>query len=217
MPIYTCRWCGQDYNYYPSYDNRRNNRGYCGRGCIRKRREAMQYVRKAKKIKRILSAFWSRKKITDVGCWEWQGSIHPNGYGMSITDGHRWKDIENEMGIKKSRWAHRLAYLIYYGKIHEEMQVLHKCDNPKCINPDHLFLGTAADNCRDRHEKGRDAKGEKNGSARLTERKVLSAREEYKLGGLTITELSVKYNVSFTTISAAVRGITWKHLGRLHG
>ena len=142
------------------------------------------------------------KKIGD--CWIWPGYKMPSGYGELRVDGKNWL-------------AHRYFWTITHGPITNGLWVLHKCDNPSCFRPDHLFLGTAADNCRDRHEKGRDAKGEKNGSARLTERKVLSAREEYKLGGLTITELSVKYNVSFTTISAAVRGITWKHLGRLHG
>jgi hypothetical protein len=81
-------------------------------------------------------------KISESGCWEFQGALLPNGYGK------KWHN-------KKCWLAHRLAYYKKYGAIPADMHVCHKCDNRKCINPDHLFLGTRLDNMRDMIAKGR--------------------------------------------------------------
>ena len=86
------------------------------------------------------------------GCWLWLGSLNrPNGYGM--------------FGQYPRRGAHRVAFGLYKHPIPKGAHVLHRCDMPCCVNPDHLFLGSVLDNAADKIAKGRDAKGTKNGQA----------------------------------------------------
>jgi len=85
--------------------------------------------------------FWSRVKKTDR-CWLWTGNKNPDGYGMFWLDG-------------KAHGAHRVSWLFHYGEIPKHLFVLHHCDNPACVRPCHLFLGTAGDNSRDSWAKGR--------------------------------------------------------------
>lgn len=86
--------------------------------------------------------FWSKVQKTD-GCWEWTGSRRPKGYGVFAVNGARRES------------AHRVAYALFIGPISAGFFVCHRCDNPRCVRPDHLFLGTQADNMRDMHAKGR--------------------------------------------------------------
>src|SRR5256885_74384 len=87
-------------------------------------------------------SFWNRKTISPSGCWEWVGSKRELGYGQV-----RYKG--------RSARAHRIAWELTFGEIPDGRSVLHKCDNPPCINPDHLFLGTQQDNVDDMFRKGR--------------------------------------------------------------
>lgn len=91
-----------------------------------------------------IAKFWSGTQISDLlGCWEWQKGLgSPFGYGVFYFDG-------------KSQRAHRVSWTIVYGPIPAGLWVLHKCDNPGCVNPSHLYLGTAKDNMRDSVERGR--------------------------------------------------------------
>lgn len=96
--------------------------------------------------KTLKERFEEKYKIVASGCWEWQYSVNKKGYGM--------------FGIATSttQLAHRVSFTLYKGDIPEGLFVLHHCDNPKCVNPEHLFLGTNTDNMRDAKAKGRLAK-----------------------------------------------------------
>lgn len=102
-----------------------------------------------------------------TGCWLWTGARHPQGYGF----------IKRKDGTQLR--AHRVAYELAYGPIPPGLQVCHRCDNPRCIRPGHLFLGTARDNAADMVAKGRAARnaGERNGGALLTRPQVVQIRE----------------------------------------
>lgn len=150
-----------------------------------------------------------RLKATTVvntvsGCWEWQGSKH-NGYGRTIV-GSR-KD-----GTRHTISAHRLAYETWKGTIPVGFEVCHKCDNPSCINPDHLFIGTRQDNINDRERKGRNVVkvGEEQARSKLTKKNVKDARWERAYVGTSYQKLADKYGVSKKTIQNAINGATWK-------
>jgi len=83
-------------------------------------------------------------KKTELSCWEWQGELHPNGYAYTTT-----------YETRKREHAHRVSYRIFKGEIPKGLYICHHCDNPKCINPDHLWAGTAKENMQDAKRKGR--------------------------------------------------------------
>ena len=139
------------------------------------------------------------------GCWEWFGSKR-NGYGRMII-GSRTD------GTRKSVSTHRISYELTYGEIPIGMEVCHKCDNPSCVNPSHLFLGTRQDNIDDRERKGRNnpPKGEKHAKAKLTEADVLAIRTK-RLQGVSFGKLAKEYGVCKKTIQDAVSGKHWSYL-----
>lgn len=141
--------------------------------------------------------FWERVLKSD-GCWEWTGIKHYKGYGEFTPLGHR--------KVK----AHRYSYILHYGPISDEIQVLHKCDNPPCVRPDHLFLGTNLDNKIDSMQKGRHAKHERNGSAKVTMDQVEEIRRTYSGGTVTQTSLARLYGLSTREMCAIVRFETWR-------
>jgi hypothetical protein len=136
----------------------------------------------------------------NTGCWLWHGRTDKkDGYGvMTIRNG---KEV-------KVRRAHRLAWERAFGEIPEGMSVLHKCDTPPCVNPEHLFLGTQLDNMRDRKAKGRfiGKRGETNPHAKLTWDDVAAIRGSTELHRV----LSARYNVSGSVISNIQTGKVWK-------
>lgn len=97
---------------------------------------------------RVVKRFWAKVRKTD-GCWEWTGSRDRKGYGR-LSIGSRLD------GSKRPHGAHRIAWVLARGSIPNGLSVLHHCDNPRCVRPDHLWLGTIADNNRDMFAKGRD-------------------------------------------------------------
>lgn len=132
------------------------------------------------------------------GCWLWTGTANNHGYGKLQHNG-------------KLSYAHRVSYLLHIGPISDGLCVLHKCDVPSCCNPDHLWLGTKADNTRDKVAKRRqhDGVGENNGRAKLTAKQVKEIRS--KLGsGQTRASIAAEYGVKPTTVSGIQRGETWK-------
>lgn len=108
--------------------------------------------------------FWA--KVDKSGdCWIWTANCTSGGYGQF------------QYSYKQPRQAHRVAWELELGPVPIGLDVLHHCDNPPCCRPDHLFLGTDADNVADRTRKGRTAKGSQNAGAKLTEQQVLEIRE----------------------------------------
>lgn len=146
----------------------------------------------------------SKIKINEeTGCWEWTGGISSGyGYGNMCVGGH---------GVKQM--THRIAYTVFKGEIPEGLLVLHKCDNGRCCNPDHLFLGTQKDNVQDCIRKGRRIvgkrlKGETNPNSKITEDDV----REIRKSKLCLRELSEIYGVSICIISKVKRRIYWAHV-----
>lgn len=142
--------------------------------------------------------FWAKVDKSQE-CWEWTASKHFSGYG--------------EIGyLGKKHKAHRISWMIHHGEIPEGLYVLHKCDNPACVNPDHLFLGTHNDNMADKMQKGRCSalKGESNGESRLTEQQVKEIRALYP--SFNQIKIGKMFNVSNTTISKIVRRESWRHI-----
>lgn len=131
------------------------------------------------------------------GCWEWIGDIAKVGYGRMYFFGKR-------------RYAHRVSYEIYKGKIPSGMLVCHHCDNPKCVNPDHLFLGTKRDNALDASSKGRLQHGENHTKALLSERDVIQIRRIYANQKKTQLEIAKLFGVSGPCVWAIVNGVNWK-------
>lgn len=133
------------------------------------------------------------------GCWRWTAMTLPDGYGMIW---FRTKMIG----------AHRARWILEHGAIPIGMVVCHRCDNPPCTNPKHLFLGTRADNNRDRMRKGRSALGEKSGRAKLTEEQVREIRRTYTPYKVTCKMLAKKFGVTWEHIHRVVMGQSWRHL-----
>jgi len=131
------------------------------------------------------------------GCLEWRGSQDKDGYGR-IGRGRRGEGME---------CTHRVAYEAAFGPIPMGMNVLHRCDNPPCCEPTHLWLGTDLDNMADRDAKGRTAvqKGERNGNAKLT----LGQVEEIRVDARLLREIAADYGVGQSMVSLIRNGKRW--------
>lgn len=145
--------------------------------------------------------FFANLEATPTGCVEWTGSLKSNGYGQIYGEG-------------KKHYTHRLAWRFAVGPIPDGLLICHTCDNPKCVNVAHLFLGTFRDNMQDCVRKGRiqDQRGSRNNHARLTDEQVLEMRELYRTGQ-PIKAIARKYgNLDPSSTSRVVRGLYWRHL-----
>lgn len=160
----------------------------------------------ARKASNPREAFASRYQVDPVSeCWNWTGTFAKGGYGQ-------WQYSKTPLGGGKYQrhrvYAHRLSWELNEGAIPEGMVVCHRCDNPGCVNPAHLFLGTMADNQRDMARKGRSPRGERQGKSKLTEadvRAILASSEPHAIVGR-------RYGVTVGTVSDIRRKITWSHL-----
>ena len=169
-------------------------RGYCSR-CYQRVQEGVPLDAPAQR--RNGAPFWESVASVPSGCLEWTAGLDGHGYGRT-----RWKG--------RGQGAHRVAWELTYGGIPEGLDVLHQCDNPVCVNPDHLFLGTQADNMQDKAVKGRALSGEENPQSLLTASQVLEIRE--LAGTMTHREIAEKYGVHKATVSDITRRQTWAHI-----
>lgn len=147
--------------------------------------------------------FWKRvSKGSEDDCWNYLGRPK-NGYG-TISSGPRGSRVEE--------YAHRFSYALHKGEIPFGLQVLHSCDNRKCVNPKHLFPGTIQDNMKDKVIKGRHVKGEIHYRAILSEEDVLEIRRLHVPWVVSFADLAKQFNVSHATIYAILHRKNWKHI-----
>ena len=150
------------------------------------------------------------KKVRQSGpdeCWAWRGAIDQKGYGAVKVGG-------------KKQSAHRVSWKLFRGPIPSGLCVLHHCDNPGCVNPEHLFLGTPRDNARDCVKKGRHnfsvhpechVRGERAWNAKLTEEDVRAIRREFTLG-TNRKDMARRFGIGCKHIWAIANGRLWKHV-----
>lgn len=143
--------------------------------------------------------FIDRTKVVGQ-CWEWTGTKEGNGYGWLRWDRHPAK-------------AHRLAWMLVHGPFpeHGNRHVLHHCDNPPCVRPSHLWIGTHADNMADRHRKGRykALKGEEHPNAKMTWQEVEQIRAQW-INGRSQASLAEEHGISPTMVWYIVRNKGWR-------
>lgn len=168
----------------------------------------------SKRIQELPSRFWAKVKkdgpvpvhLPDLGkCWVWTAGCYPSGYGVFSVNG-------------SPRGAHRVSYELAKGPVPDGLYVLHACDNPKCVNPDHLFAGSQKDNIQDMHNKGRyrngAVRGERNPASKLTDDDVRCIRSIYKPYSREFSQraLARRFGVSKKVIELVLSGRAWGHV-----
>lgn len=142
-------------------------------------------------------------------CWTWTGARHRGGYGVLHTGGKCGRTV----------YAHRVSWMLHTGTDPANMAVCHRCDNPPCCNPRHLFLGTIADNVRDMIDKGRartaarppHLRGEAHGSAKITEANVIEIRQRSAMGEPSPT-IAASFGIDPSTVRQIIRRVIWRHV-----
>lgn len=193
-----CKLCGKEYNSKPFLIKNGKSK-YCSKLCYYEDRKSSYLDRFFKKIEKTKS------------CWIWKGGLDKDGYGQF---NFKENNINNHVR------SHRFSYFLHKGEIPINMNILHKCDNPKCVNPDHLFIGTTQDNVNDRQRKGRSyngdnllkiiKRGEENNMSKLKEKDIIEIR---KLSAtLKQNKIAKMFNVERHTIHKITSYKTWKHV-----
>lgn len=194
-PAWSCMACGETDTW------RRGLR--CKKCCLRAWRAGIR-TNSQESLDRI---FWTRVIVVEEGphkgCHEWHGAMLAGGYGMLVQKG-------------KHMTAHRHAWALAKGPIPDGMNVLHHCDNKRCVRTDpddqypegHLFLGTLNDNNQDRKHKGGYATGESHYASRLTSEQVATIRAEYP--SRRVADLAREYGMSWSGMDAIVKGLSWR-------
>lgn len=145
--------------------------------------------------------FWSKVRVGPA-CWVWIGSRDENNYGR----------LNNCLEPRVPVHAQRVSWMLHYGPIPSRKFVLHRCDNPCCVRPDHLFIGDASVNMADCASKGRTGNhaGEASGRSKLTDNDVRYIRS--LAGQATTVDLGVKFGVHSSQISRIINRKTWRHI-----
>jgi hypothetical protein len=166
-----------------------------------------RYRRRPSGHKDATAIVWSRVQRSDdpLACWLYAGPLNRDGYGQFT---HR----------KRSTLAHRVAWEERHGPIPAGSVLMHLCDVPNCVRPEHLRVGTPAENVADKVAKGRHARGERMAAARLTEDAVREIRRAYRpqsrpgLGDGNVKQLAQRYGVKWDTVLKVVRRALWRHV-----
>lgn len=188
-PTLVCPICGTRKRIAPAHLARGSTHRYCSRAC-------------SQSDPAIQERFWRRVVLCPHGrdctacCWEWSGGHTPGGYGVLLVR-------------KRVTLAHRYAFSLAYGPYFPDLCICHRCDNPPCCNPTHLFLGTQTDNMRDALHKGRLAAGEAHPSHLLTREHVRAIRTA-RHDGVAWQTIAQQMGVSVSTVWNAVHGHSWK-------
>lgn len=180
----TCLKCGAVFVRGQTKPSDWRRRSYCSRACYSARGEAVP--------------FWGRVDKTGP-CWLWMGPLNQGGYGATHDGRSRWMA------------AHRRAWVLTHGAVPEGMWVLHRCDVRRCVNPEHLYLGSPKDNARDRGERFYGPRPVRSANARLSASDVRRIRE-LSAAGVTFEVLSKTFGCSWVNVSTIVRRLTWKHV-----
>ena len=143
--------------------------------------------------------FWAKVEFRANGCWEWTAAKMRGGYGC----------LRSSVNGTLTFAAHRHSYMLAHGPIPPGLMVCHHCDNPPCVNPAHLFLGTPAENSQDARAKGRTATQEANGQSKLVRAQVDAIRSRYAAGGVSTWKLAREYGVSQKNIRKIINRETW--------
>lgn len=151
-----------------------------------------------KQAKDVIERLSNRSRVTESGCIEWTGALMHQGYGHINWNG-------------KIHRTHRLSYAATKGEIAGGIVICHKCDNPACINPDHLFAGTKADNSADMAKKKRSTIGERNPMAKIDASVVHEIRVLGKTGMLQ-KDIGSKFGITREAVGLIIRGERWKHI-----
>ena len=188
METKTCKCCGN------TITRKRTDklsawkrRKYCDYSCATRQRNLDRDPDRGNPKSRCMTLL-SKTIVSKEGCMEWQGAIGSGGYGQAIIDGVNWK-------------VHRAVYNFLVAPVPEDMEVCHRCDNPSCINPEHLFLGTTSDNMKDMIFKGRGRRWGKPMLSRDTREKILCRVRD----GISKSNVATEFNVSYQTVYNIVK------------
>lgn len=196
----SCAHCNLPFSSKDTRKNRRAAPRCCSRRC------AMLWAYARTPPKGTAERLWPRvdKSGGPDACWPWMGKRNKLGYGEMYIglDGERRKYV----------FAHRAAFKEVCGNIGAGMVVCHRCDNPPCCNPSHLFAGTNADNMADMVSKGRHAVGSRNHNAKINEETVVAIKR-LRSEGLTTSEIQNRLSVSAGSIRSIINGQRWRHVG----
>ena len=187
-----CNHCGKDFSkHHASSAKKWAKQRYCSQACGGRAANAAKILPPSE----MLALLKSKCSVNEAGCWEYSGAKSQHGYPSLSWRGQVWK-------------GHRLMWTLMNGPISPEEHVCHRCDNRLCVNPGHLFLGDNTVNTADRNRKNRQAKGERQGKAKLTEdnvREILRSNEPH-------TVLAARFGVGETAIFNVRTRKNWVHV-----
>lgn len=141
------------------------------------------------------------KRDANTGCWLWTASTAGKGYGQFRIPGTR-----------KNIYAHRLSFELFKGALPKGAHIMHSCDTPRCVNPDHLSIGSPLENARDMRDKDRHLNGERNAKAKLTQEQVLAIKTLLAHSGLSQKTIAGLFGIKQMEVSRIKRGERWAHV-----